>query len=746
MIAFLPLFLMALTWIRGLSILNAALLLRLLMWGSIGLLFYLLMPAVSLMSSDHGYSPWEIIKGVLAAQRNFLRGLPRGRFLLLAVVNILPLALVGIRWSGTKASSSLERILSEGAVILLQIGWLGMAVFMAFDRGFSQRELIHLDPVYSGIPLLTYYFAAALGAGYFMGYFLIVGGTQPSRNWDRPSSGVLALARLGWLAMCLIAVATPTALLVRNWPRIQVQNGTQLESLAQAMAGSLPQVPCLVLSDDPLLYGVLTAYLDRNREAFPHLLVNSSMAPEAWYRQRLLRIHGSRWQGMEAFASAQQGVAVSFLGMLRQAAVDHRAFYLNPAITFVTEAFEQRPGGAMFALKAYGKKAVDTTPLSEQEAAGIETFWKQHEAEIASIHAITAFGLPGPHELAVVWSRLANANGVELQESGRLEPASRLFATALQFNPDNAAAAVNQRVNAALRNHQPIPSDATKPLAGRIAPIVLSMDGPIDEPQFLLTIGKALQASTEPSIRSSLIRLARAHQLTPDSTPSGAAYAGACIDAGVPDRALAIVRKLKSNSRLKPDESSTLLRLEANALLASDDLPGAETVLMEARRTAPIDPGPLDLLSQLYNRTGRTEQALEMIDLWQGLRPNDVTVLLRRVMILSGQNRLDESLVLLDRVLKQEPENELARIERANCLFRLNRLDDSRKDYEQLVRRHPDRDSFQAALGAIAERKNETSTAITHYQRYLELAPADAAEYAQVKSRLERLKNGPRTP
>ena len=339
MIGFLPLFLIALTWIRGLSILNASLLLRLLMWGSIGLLLYLLMPVVSLLSNDQAYSPWEIFKGVLGLQRNFLRGLPRGRFLLLAVVNLLPLVLVGIRWSGTKASSSLERIVSEGAVIALQLGWLGLAISMAFDRDFSQRQLVHLDPVYSGIPLLTYYFAAALGAGYFMGYFLLVGGTQPSRNWDRPSPGLLALARLGWLAMCLIAVAAPATLAIRNWPRIQAQNGPGLESMAHALAGSLPKVPCLVLSDDPLLHGVLTAYLERTSEAFPHLLVNSSMAPEAWYRRRLLRIHGSRWRGLDAFAAAQRGVAVPFLAMLREAAADHRAFYLNPAITFVTEAF-----------------------------------------------------------------------------------------------------------------------------------------------------------------------------------------------------------------------------------------------------------------------------------------------------------------------------------------------------------------------------------------------------------------------
>jgi predicted Zn-dependent protease len=73
-------------------------------------------------------------------------------------------------------------------------------------------------------------------------------------------------------------------------------------------------------------------------------------------------------------------------------------------------------------------------------------------------------------------------------------------------------------------------------------------------------------------------------------------------------------------------------------------------------------------------------------------------------------------------------------------------LEDARKDYEILARKFSDRESYQLALGAIAERKNDKSTAISHYKRYLELAPQEAPEVPQVKARLEQLRNGPRTP
>ena len=746
MIAYFPLFLTALVWIRGLSILNTALITRMLLLGFAGLSLYLVMPLASLFVADRGYSPWDVLHVALEGQRDILRGLPRSRFLLLAVVNLLPLVLVAIRWSGTKASSSLERMLSDGSVIALQLGWLAATIFMALDRGFSQRQMIYLDPQYNSIPLLTYYFCAALAGAYFMGYFLLVGGVRPERVWDQLSPGLAALARMAWGGMIVVGLGTPVVLAVRNFPRIQAENGPQLETLAQVITSSLPKDPALILSDDPFLCSLLTGYFLHTPDVTPHLLVNGSMARHAWYRHRLQRLHGSRWPELGQFANATQDVAVHFLSVLRHATGQHRAFIAEPNLSFITEAFELRPTGLIFRLVPFGKKAVESTPLTDAEAAEIGTFWSQNTAAINALGNSRNLGLPALRQLSDFWSRQANLNGVQLQESGRLDAARPLFDLSLRINPDNGAAKVNQTVNTALKAHQPLPTDVAKPISGRYPLVTLTYEGPADEPVFLQNIARLLQSSTEPFARSVLLRLNRAHQLAPDSIPIAIAYAEACRDSGVPDRALTAVRALKNHGGLKPQDASTLLRLEANALLSQNEFNAAETLLIDARRTAPVDPAPLDLLSQLYTMTGRTNQALEMIDLWQGLRPTDLTVSLRRSRLLMNLNQFEEALVILEKVLKAQPENELGREQRGSCLLRLKRLDEARKDFEFLARRFPERDGVQFTLGAIAERKNDKPLAISYYKRYLDLAPSDSQEAAQVRAHLEQLQSGGRTP
>ena len=63
-----------------------------------------LQPLYYTVTTKQYYTVLDVLRVSLENQRDILRGLPRRRFLLLAVVNLLPLALVGIRWSGTKAS------------------------------------------------------------------------------------------------------------------------------------------------------------------------------------------------------------------------------------------------------------------------------------------------------------------------------------------------------------------------------------------------------------------------------------------------------------------------------------------------------------------------------------------------------------------------------------------------------------------------------------------------------------------
>jgi hypothetical protein len=203
------------------------------------------------------------------------------------------------------------------------------------------------------------------------------------------------------------------------------------------------------------------------------------------------------------------------------------------------------------------------------------------------------------------------------------------------------------KVNAALRSNKPISEDAVKPLAGRIPIYVLASDGPVDEPQFLSVIARSFQNSGENFVRSILIYLARAHKLAPDSHTIGTAYAEACKDAGVPDRAMATIHAIKARGGLKPQEASQLLRLEANAILSKGNFQAAETLLLEARRNTPTDPVPLDLLSQLFYQTGRTNQASGDARHLAGASSQRGLGSLRRANILIELKQYPDALVLV---------------------------------------------------------------------------------------------------
>ena len=114
------------------------------------------------------------LKANLTLQKAFLLGVPRGRGLLLGLVSVLPLGLVAIRWEGSKGSS-LERLAGLAAIILLQVMWYVLAIYMAFDPPFSPRRLMYLDRSAGELAMLTFSFSSALAAGYFAGWFLLVG-------------------------------------------------------------------------------------------------------------------------------------------------------------------------------------------------------------------------------------------------------------------------------------------------------------------------------------------------------------------------------------------------------------------------------------------------------------------------------------------------------------------------------------------------------------------------------------------
>ncbi|HTH48206.1 MAG TPA: tetratricopeptide repeat protein, partial [Candidatus Limnocylindria bacterium] len=741
MIGFAPFFLFAICWIRGLAILNAGFLLRLAGWFALGLLAYLVMPLVSQSQAGMDLSFGQVLQQTLGGQKNYLLGLPRSRFLLLALVMLLPLAMAGIRWAGA-TGTKLESMLSNGAVGLFRIAFLAAAVYMAFDPAFSLRHLIRLDPQQAELPVLTFSFAAALAAGYFSGYFLLLGSVRPANSWERGPAGGQTIVKLGAGLMLLLLVGVPAGLAVRNWPVIHAQNGAALGQFAARFTSALPAGPALVVTDDSLLHSLIGAQFRRADAGSDRLLFNTELAPIPGYRRQLAREHGTKWPGLIAFANAKEGVASTFVRLLEQSATNGTAFSLNPSVNFLTEQWQLRAAGGILRFAHYIPGQVEAPPLTAEEAAKVTEFWEKLRPDLDELTVGIKLGALNPILAGELWSRAANDDGVALQRSGRLEAAAPLFTLALKLNPDNLASTVNSKVNVALRAHQPITDEARKPLLGKSLGAVVAGLGQLDEPVALLSLGRHYSSAETPLLRAAAVSFLRARQLDPSNEEAAMAYISALLNAGEPQMGLKAIADLRAGGSLSTAEQVGLLRFEFGANLMLNKADNSEPELLKARDALPKETVAYDLLSQLYLQQARYDEALQQLDKWEQLQPDDLNIPQRRVVAFMSRGQFDRAVPLLDKIIRLKSDNEVARANRAISLLQLNRLDDALRDYELLARSHPDQYIFQYGLGEIADRKKDKTGALLHFRSYLELAPKNTSEFTNVLGRVNQLDGG----
>ncbi|MCW5560095.1 MAG: tetratricopeptide repeat protein, partial [Verrucomicrobiae bacterium] len=152
------------------------------------------------------------------------------------------------------------------------------------------------------------------------------------------------------------------------------------------------------------------------------------------------------------------------------------------------------------------------------------------------------------------------------------------------------------------------------------------------------------------------------------------------------------------------------------------------------------DTSLLDLLTQLYITQKRYGEAIPLLEQWRKLRLDDPPATIRLAAIHIERRQFDQALRILDQFLGQKPDNRPARINRAICLLRMGRLDDSRREYMGLLEKMPDEPRLHFGLGEIATRRQNTNEALTHFEKYLEHAPTNTTEYAEVSSRVQTMR------
>lgn len=707
MIAFFPCFLIALVWTMETDFFRVQFLLRMAGFGLCGLLLYLVLPIVNVANATDPQGFWADLRTVVGNQKGMLLAFKPYVIVLLSFTSLLPLVIIGIRWSGGLGDHSAAGVAMATVILRVVYGIMLIAcVSIFFDPKWSPRTLGF------GYALLPFYYLAALCAGYFVGYFLLVlsgGGARPVPHQHapprtlKPAGAILAIL----CAVCAVVLAK------RSLPPVLFSNGVALGQLADFLVQKLPPRPAYVIADTPGELMLAQTRLQGKGLQTEHVFANSTFLQYGAYHRQLSRRYGSRWPLNPDEESAQNMVGPQVLSALMLAlSRSNEVYYLHPSFGYFFETVQSHPRGMIHLLQALPTDPPLPPRLSAGELDENQKFWETVEPVIGK--------LPPPRQPAPadwqwirqLYSRALNTWGVTLQQHDRAKDATKWFELALKANPANMVAATNLAFNSQLVGvGAPKELDITK-AAAEVAKIQPNLEelmmpfGPFDEPVWLYRIGTSCMQGN--LFRQSLVAFERLQRLMPGNGTVG------------------IWRRIG----------------EVMTRFSTGDVSGAEKQALEVCRQHPNEDVALEALTQIYLMTARFTNALEWVEKQVALNAANQRALLNKAAISIHLKQFNNAIAALDALLKLDPDNSAALLNRAIAHLQNGDLDQAKRDYEAVQKVMPQYYPVLYGLGEIAYRRNDKATALEHYEKYLKLAQKDGEEYRRIAARVNELRGG----
>ena len=690
MLGFLPLFVGVLFWAGFKE--GFRLFLRMALFGLAGLSLLLLLPLIGSFSHARHIGFWAGLRLVLGTYKYMLVWFPKGPFLLLSLISVLPVAFMGIRWASFFRSSDpgAQILVAKGVFNLIHAAFLIVSICVALDYPLSPR---HQGLGFAFLPL---YYLGALSVGYFSGHFLLLFGPELSEALRRgPVSNFVGSIVIAVIWFLLVAI--PGLLVCRNLPQVLASNRSPWQGYFSLVEKSLPSQGAIILSNDPFRLYAFQAALAREGRQLRHLPVDTTALGDAAYLKfldqnypqfNLANTVSNRFSGHTALSDQIQ--------LIETLSRSHGLYYLHPSFGYYFEVFYPQAHGLVYQLKPYGTNIVGVPPPSREQLAENELFWHAAAAEqfppvlhalqqmesqakrnpidrfLAHVH-LDREPDQGVRIVGAWYSRALDYWGVELQGCGQYPEAAKYFSQAQELNPDNMAARVNQGFNQNLQAGQkPLiqPGQPFEDKSGRRREWTqaLQEDGPFAEPNFCHQAGVAFA-------KHGLYRQA--------------------------------IQQFNQVQALAPD-------------------------LTDARFW----------LARLFIHTENYSNALATVNHLLQTSPKDDNVLFLKAVSLLQSKSYNEAIEPFTHLLTLNSNNYAAQLNRAIAYLQLGQLDAARRDYEKVAKAIPG--SYQASFGLaeIAFRQKDTSAAIRNYQRYLTSAPQDTEEAEMVLSRLKDLKVG----
>ncbi|MDX2032179.1 MAG: tetratricopeptide repeat protein [Blastocatellia bacterium] len=192
------------------------------------------------------------------------------------------------------------------------------------------------------------------------------------------------------------------------------------------------------------------------------------------------------------------------------------------------------------------------------------------------------------------------------------------------------------------------------------------------------------------------------------------------------DAALELGEAIRLDSR-RPEyrvfQASVLVRLKQNPA-ALDAL----SALTASKATEGLDVAWLWLLSDVYYRLEKFDDALRILDLLETRAPGDARLDLNRGQAYAVKAEYDRARQSLQRSVAKFPANPLAHFELGKLLYQLNEMAAAAASLREAVRLDPENPQYLHKLGAALIALNQPDEAIAALER----AVAHAAEFPKI--------------
>jgi tetratricopeptide (TPR) repeat protein len=763
MLLALPLFVAALIRLQRKRFFRWKFILRMAGFGLAGFSVYALPPLVNGLAP---HSPWSFDQAWLASLRQtkhtfellYYNFWVTHRFLMLGVVvcflaPTLPL-IVRLRDDGMRNKSRVDRLQlwiyrSLRAALLLALLWL------AFDPSIGPQQLVRHEFGF-WMPMLTFDYLNALGAGFLAGNLLLIAQNAKRRRRARIKIRWREIA--GPMAAGFLAIVL-AGLMIRNAPAIVRFNFYPLEKFGDLALQSLPSGRGVMLSDFPQKLGVFQAALARRHREADWLAVDTHKLPTVEYRARLERRLPAGWL---TETNRHPLTPLETVRLLETVAQSNRVFYLHPSYGYFFERFYQQPAGTIYEMKLRGKDPLDVPPMTSAEMDANEKFWnggwdkdlepltppRTRPPNFLKQQLLRLGYTPAPRvqdRVLAEWFSIAlDGWAVALQRQGHLPAAQSRLQQALKLNANNASALVSLACNTNLQAKVPMGLADVAKVANQIGNpgrlnVIMDSGGPFDEPTVTYLLGGVfLQAGL---LLQSAEEFERVRTLAASAPAPEFALAEIYNRLEMSARARPLIAHLREEIRNQPTNNVLdldLALLETYSWLLQTNVANASSTLASVVAEHPEDAEVRDRVLGAYVAIGDFTNALRLLETQLAKTPDDVPALNSKAIILVQAGRAAEALPIFDQVLSLT--NLLtARINRAYARLNVNDFAAAERDFSELENTSNAVGMASFGLAEVAEHRQDTNQAVIFLRRCLTNTPAGSPLWRQASAQLQTI-------